>query len=362
MRILRVAQKLYPDVKGGGPYHVHAMSRDQAAMGHDVTVLTVRADPELPHVEEREGYTVVRYDRIVSPLGNDISPELVQFLVSQSDFDVIHAHSHLYFSTNVAGLKRTLDSVPLVITNHGLYSQSAPKLAFDIYLRTLGRWTFNRADLLFCYTEADERRLRSIGVSSRIEVVPNGIDTNRFTPAGSTSDLIEREGQVLLFVGRLVRGKRPDMLIKAFAEVLEEYPDAELYLCGDGPLRQKLVSLSNELSLEDSVHFLGQIPYDEMPQVYRSSDVFVLPSQAEGMPRTLLEAQANGLQIVTSDLEQLESALTPNVITFDGDDTKSLVDSLVTGIKRTPGQTTMTAHSWDCTVQRSTELIERLAR
>ena len=48
MHVLRVAQKIYPDVTGGGPYHVHAMSRDQAAMGHDVTVLTVRSDRSLP--------------------------------------------------------------------------------------------------------------------------------------------------------------------------------------------------------------------------------------------------------------------------------------------------------------------------
>jgi len=44
MRILRVAQYLYPDTKGGGQYHVHAMSRDQAAMGHDATVLTMEVD------------------------------------------------------------------------------------------------------------------------------------------------------------------------------------------------------------------------------------------------------------------------------------------------------------------------------
>ena len=50
------------------------MSRDQAAMGHDVTLLTVRQDPDLPHIEEREGYTVVRYDPVASPLGNDEGP------------------------------------------------------------------------------------------------------------------------------------------------------------------------------------------------------------------------------------------------------------------------------------------------
>ncbi len=53
MRILRVAQKVYPEVPGGGTYHVHAMCRDQAAMGHDVTLLTIRHDESLPHVEER---------------------------------------------------------------------------------------------------------------------------------------------------------------------------------------------------------------------------------------------------------------------------------------------------------------------
>jgi hypothetical protein len=97
MRILRVAQKCYPDVPGGGTYHIHAMSRDQAAMGHDVTVLTVATDPDRPHVEERAGYTVVRYPATVSPLGNAVSVGLARHLsaVDSADVDVLHPHSHL---------------------------------------------------------------------------------------------------------------------------------------------------------------------------------------------------------------------------------------------------------------------------
>ena len=56
MRILRVAPWIYPDTKGDGDYHVHAMSRDPAAMGHDVTVLTTWEDESLPRVEETHGY------------------------------------------------------------------------------------------------------------------------------------------------------------------------------------------------------------------------------------------------------------------------------------------------------------------
>jgi len=87
---------VYPDVTGGGAYHVHAMSRDGAAMGHDVTVLTVRHDLELPHVEDRDGYTVVRFDPAASPLGNEISPGVAQYLRAADDIDVMHARSHLY--------------------------------------------------------------------------------------------------------------------------------------------------------------------------------------------------------------------------------------------------------------------------
>jgi glycogen(starch) synthase len=76
MRILRVAQ--YPEVPGGGTYHVYALSRDQAAMGHDVTVLTVSGDDKLTRREERDGYTVVRRSPTVEVLGNEISVGLVR--------------------------------------------------------------------------------------------------------------------------------------------------------------------------------------------------------------------------------------------------------------------------------------------
>ena len=269
MRILRVAPWIYPDTKGGGEYHVHAMSRDQAAMGHDVTVLTTREDESLPRIEETHGYTIVLVSPGATLLGNDVSPAVARYLwhADADDFDVIHAHSHCYFVTNLAALKRRLGDIPLAITNHGLYSQNAPERLFSLYLKTLGRWTFNQADVVFCYTDVDKQRVRELGVSSRIEVVSNGIDTERFTPEGPESDLIDAEGPVVLFVGRFAEGKRPWLAVEAFAEVLAEYPDAELYLCGDGALREDLEAQVVELGIEEAVTFLGHVPYDEMPKV-----------------------------------------------------------------------------------------------
>ncbi|AKH97422.1 glycosyltransferase [Halanaeroarchaeum sulfurireducens] len=82
-------------------------------------------------------------------------------------------------------------------------------------IRSLGRWTFDQADVVFCYTETDKNLVRDLGVHSRIEVVPNGIDTERFTPEGPGSDLVKSDGPVVLFVGRLVEGKRPGIAIEA---------------------------------------------------------------------------------------------------------------------------------------------------
>ncbi|WP_435176461.1 glycosyltransferase family 4 protein [Halorussus sp. AFM4] len=305
MDILRVAQNVYPEVPGGGTYHVHAMSRDQAAMGHDVTVLTVTDDDSKPRRERRNGYTVVRRSPTVELLGNEISAGVAKYLMGADDYDVVHAHSHLYFSTNLAAVRQHLDDVPLAITNHGLYSQNASKWLFDIYLQTFGRWTFNSADVVFCYTEEDKNRVRGFGVRTEIEVIPNGIDQTRFTPDGPKSELVGSNGPVVLFVGRLVEGKRPGDAVEAFAGVKDEYSDAELYFCGDGPLRDDLRTRAESLGISDAVSFLGHVKYDEMPKVYRSADVLVLPSRAEGLPRTVLEAFASEIPVIASDLKQV---------------------------------------------------------
>jgi glycosyltransferase involved in cell wall biosynthesis len=366
MRILRVAPWIYPDTKGGGDYHVHAMSRDQAAMGHDVTVLTTREDESLPRIEETDGYTILRVSPGVTLLGNDVSPAVARYLwhADSEDFDVIHAHSHCYFVTNLAALKRRLGDIPLAITNHGLYSQNAPERLFSLYLKTLGRWTFNQADVVFCYTDVDKQRVRELGVRSRIEVVANGIDTERFTPEGPESDLIDAEGPVVLFVGRFAEGKRPWLAVEAFAEVLKEYPDAELYLCGDGALREELEAQVAELGIEESVTFLGHVPYDEMPKVYRSGDVLVLPSRAEGVPRTVLEGMASGLEIVMSDLDQVMPILGERGHVVADGGNRSFADGLFKAIdnpNKIPEYTAPAEHQWADTVKRTTRTLKSLA-
>lgn len=97
----------------------------------------------------------------------------------------------------------------------------------------------------------------------------------------------ESEGPVVLFVGRLAKGKRPWLTVDAFSEVHNEHPDAELYLCGDGPLRGEIYEQVRKLGIGNSVTFLGHVP-NEMPKVYRSGDGLMLTGRTEGLPQTVM--------------------------------------------------------------------------
>ncbi|WP_331234214.1 glycosyltransferase family 4 protein [Natronorarus salvus] len=372
MKILRVAQKVYPEVTGGGPYHVHAMSRDQAAMGHNVTVLTVSDEVEEVSHQNKAGYTLVKHPATVSPLGNDISLPLARTLWNEYGYDVIHAHSHMYFSTNLAALRRRLGSPPLAITNHGLYSQNAPRAIFGLYLRTAGIWTFNSGDLVFCYTEEGMRRARKFGVKSDIEIVANGIDQQRFTSNGERSAEIDPDRPSVLCVVRLVEGKRPKDAIEAIEGVIDDHPSVVLYLCGEGPLRENLEGYIRREGIEDHVVFLGNVDYDEMPKLYRSCDVVILPSEAEaGSPRVLLEAMASEKPYVTSELYQVTSLIKDLGKTAPVGDIDSLAEGLdellsdeelrndlgIKGREMVEEQFT-----WESTVDGATEALERLVR
>lgn len=311
MRILRVAQNLYPEQDGGASYHVHALSRDQVAMGHEVTVLTTRNDQTSVRYEEREGYEIYRFKPVISPLGNHLAPGLGRFLQQAHTFDVMHVHSHLYFSSNLAALKRYFSHLPMAMTNHGLYSQSAPIFLQEMYLKTLGKWTFNISDLVFCYSEGVKQRFREKGIRSQVKVIHNGVDPYRFGPGDPTDEFLTNQGPIILSVVRLVKGKRPLDAIKAVETLKAKHPDIQLIIAGDGPLRNDLESYIQQNNLSENIHLLGNIPYDRMPDIYKTADILLLPSEEEaGAPRVVLEGMATGLPFVMTKKEHTSSIIT----------------------------------------------------
>jgi glycosyltransferase involved in cell wall biosynthesis len=303
LKILRVASDVYPEVMGGLSLHVHEMSRLQAEWGHDVTVLTSdHGDHDPASKEERDGYKLIRHREVASPLDNSIVPGIVRTVWRVADdYDVVHAHSHLFFSTNVAAaLSRTIDT-PLVITNHGLISQTAPEWVQKAFIPTIAKFTLESADRVLCYTETDKYRLREQGIDSSIAIVHNGINCDKFSPVKS-----DESKKQILFVGRLKPGKGIPTLLTAFEYIAGEFPEYKLIIVGDGPMRDKLVNIAQEKGIHSRVTFTGQIRNKELAKTYAESTLFVLPSLCEGLPRTVLEAMACKVPVITSDLDQLK--------------------------------------------------------
>ncbi|WP_331234200.1 glycosyltransferase family 4 protein [Natronorarus salvus] len=367
LKILRVASDLYPEVMGGLSLHVHEMSRLQAEWGHDVTVLTSdHGNRGLPSKEKRDGYELIRHREVVSPLDNTITPGIALTVWKLADeYDIIHAHSHLFFSTDiVAALNRTLET-PLVITNHGLISQTAPKWVQKVFIPTVATFTLNSADRVLCYTETDKHRLRERDVNTAVSVIHNGINCEKFIPRETENS----KNPQILFVGRLKPGKGVDNLLIAFEDVVEKIPQSTLKIVGNGPLRNELIQKAKTSGISSQVQFVGQVLNDRMPEIYAESDVFALPSMNEGLPRTVLEAMACSIPVVTSSLPQLEPLVDTAGFVVDPKAPDQLADSLLDLLEHPDKRERMGAagrkkvernYSWQETVRRTNETYTEL--
>lgn len=150
--------------------------------------------------------------------------------------------------------------------------------------------------------------LRDYFPQQSLNVIPNGIDTQRFYPGGhmKSREILDlpHNKVVIGCAARLVPGKGHHYLLEAM-ELLPA--NIHLALAGDGPLRCDLMALARQKGLIGRVHFLGNIR--NMPIFYRAIDLFCLPSEAEGLPLSPLEAQACGVPVVITDTGGCKEAI-----------------------------------------------------
>jgi len=134
--------------------------------------------------------------------------------------------------------------------------------------------------------------------------IRNGVDAKRLSPEARPADLPELgppgERKIVLFAGRHDTQKRIPVLLRAFAGVLREVPEARLASAGSGPRLDEYRALAHELGIADKVAFLEA--RTDVESLLRAASVFVLPSAAEGLPNALLEALASGTPCVATDI------------------------------------------------------------
>jgi glycosyltransferase involved in cell wall biosynthesis len=159
------------------------------------------------------------------------------------------------------------------------------------------QWLWNWADHHICNSQDLKKILtrRNPIPDWMVSVIPNGVDLAQFSPlpAGRTHGK-----QVVLSVARFVPDKDQETLVEAFASIADRHPGAELWLVGDGPLRDQVRRRARALLPENRVTFLpGRL--DLLP-LFQQSSLFVLSSLREGLPNVILEAMAAGLPVVAT--------------------------------------------------------------
>jgi len=165
---------------------------------------------------------------------------------------------------------------------------------------------------------------KEIGNSPSCVVIPNGVDLEKFTRKVNHGSNRNR----ILFVGKLSREKGVEDLIRALSLLpLNILSKIGVWIVGGGSPEyiSYLYDLAGRTKVKDRITFLGEIDWDEIPLVYKSSDVFVLPSYREGFPHVLLEAMASGVAIIATNVSGVQDIIkSDNGLLFECGDVKKL--------------------------------------
>ncbi len=319
MRIAMIGHKRFGSREGGVEVVVTELARRMAALGHEVTcydrsgsdVMTGEATDARERVVD--GVRVVPVRTIDKKGLAALSSSYFATKVAIKDRpDVIHYHAE---GPCVPLPLARRAGIRTVATIHGLDWQRAKwgKLA-STYIKMGERAAATKADGLIVLSKANQAYFKKT-YGRDAAFIPNGVDEK----APRHADVIKSmwgldEGSYLLYLGRLVPEKRPELLIEAFKKL---ETDKRLVIAGGGSDTSEFERSLHELAKGDKrILFTGFVSGEPLEELYSNAYAYVLPSDVEGMPMGLLEAMAYGCCCVTSDVSECADVLGGAGLTF----------------------------------------------
>lgn len=238
-------------------------------------------------------------------------------LLLRQPFDVIHVHWVIPNGPIALPLAKRF-KLPLVVTLHG--SDIFFALHNSLYAN-LSQKVFQYANAVTaCSPDLEAGALKLGASASKTFLLPWGADPDVFVPKESKDEIRQRWGlpaevPILVSLGRLVRKKGIEYLIRALPTILIAFPKALLLIAGNGPELPVLQGLSKKLEVQGSIRFLGEIAWQDVPEIFSLSDIFVVPSihdekgNLDGLPTTIPEAMAAARPIVATSVAGIPLAV-----------------------------------------------------
>ena len=217
-------------------------------------------------------------------------------------------HAHWVLPNGLVGaFVARLRGIPLIISLHGSDIYVAKGNPF---FAAISRWILSQARAVTaCSPELKQDAIR-LGSPQNTILLPWGADPDLFTPELKTDNLSKHDtGKIIIAsAGRLVSKKGFHNLLTAFSMVIQEYPNAQLILSGDGPEREHLELYAVTSGVGANITFTGKVTWYQMPKFLANVEIFVLPSirdgrgNVDGLPTVLLEAMSSGAAVIASDI------------------------------------------------------------
>lgn len=226
---------------------------------------------------------------------------------------IVHSQCE-FFSFEFAEYISKWTGAPIVHTYHTLYEQYSKyilngKIVKPSLIAGFSKERLRKVAAIIAPTEKTRAKLLEYGCKNRIEVIPTGINMDRFLKRISKEKKallkqkynIPENAPLLVYVGRLGFEKSINELIDGFEIILKKNRDAYFLIVGDGPARPSLIEQSADRNVNKRIIFTGMINYDEVPDYYQLGDVFVCASTSEAQGLTYVEAAASGLPLLCKE-------------------------------------------------------------
>jgi glycosyltransferase involved in cell wall biosynthesis len=286
-------------------------------------------------------------------------PYVVRMLRTR-DVAVLRGHSVLFTGPSLL-IARALTRKDVPIVLHHLHT--------DPPLASLEHWIARRADHVVTISRHSRGQLVAAGVApGRIDVVFPGVTQPPATAAAE--DAWPPSALRLLYLGRLIDRKRPQIAVAALGELRRRGADASLIVAGDGPLGAELERLAEAEGVSNRIAFAGEIGEQRKWELFRGADVLLFPSELEGFGFVAAEAQAVGLPVVTAAGTSSEEIVIDGVTGFVADGTAAAFADAIALLAPDETRRTMSARAlesasrfdWSESARQVAEIYDRVRR
>ncbi len=334
LKVLMVTDAYYPYPSGVSEY-VHYLSNALRDLGHKVHIVATSFGKK-----EDGKYDAIRIGKVfyvplnksyaTVPVGFDV-PAKMKYLMQSSRYDVIHLNGPIFPNLSYFALKY---SDARVISTFHTSSEKARGFGRNLFRKIFG--DINAKIDVRIAVSKQAQRTNEMYIPGKYHIVPLGIDVRRFTPRGDKYAEIGRNS--ILFVGRMDPRKGLHRLLRAFAVVKREMPDAMLFVVGSGPAHAKYERMAADYGGRDAVIFKGMVSISELPGYFRSATVYTSPAEGrESFGLVLIEAMASGVPVIASKIPGYDEVVENgrNGILIDTDDPGAYAEALLNVLQST---------------------------